>query len=164
MRKGLRSGGFLLDHSRAAQPSTSAMQASIALVIQAVGGASASGAVHQNKNPAPVSTELTSIAISRLINFAIRVAMSCWAVLYSRWVRYLSTHTFPPEFYILRALVSITVYVALATEFVLRYLSDRPVRSINGSSKESSGPRYLDKKTKLMLASLSFSSLTIFIR
>ena len=58
-------------------------------------------------------------------------------------------------------LAAITIYVALAAEFVLRFLADRPVREV---ARPSGGPRTLDTKTKLMLFALSFSSLTIFIR
>ena len=44
----------------------------------------------------------------------------------------------------------------------MRYLSDRPVR--NTGEKVVDGPRALDKKTKLMLVGLSFSSVFLFIR
>lgn len=60
--------------------------------------------------------------------------------------------------------VSITVYSALATEFILRYLADRPLRSRAAKVDVDVGPRFLDKKTKLMLVGLSFSSVTLFIR
>ena len=55
---------------------------------------------------------------------------------------------------------AITIYVALAVEFIPRFLADRPVRKI----EQLPGPRIFDLRTKLMLLGLSFSSLTIFIR
>ncbi|THH01813.1 hypothetical protein EW026_g958 [Hermanssonia centrifuga] len=97
----------------------------IALIVQAIGGAAASKAVHQNQNPARGGNiMLAGIAFQ---------------------------------------LSAITIYVMLAAEFVMRYLWNRPLRSVHGE-KEITGAQILDKKTKLMLLSLSFSSLTIFIR
>ncbi|KIP03964.1 hypothetical protein PHLGIDRAFT_214753 [Phlebiopsis gigantea 11061_1 CR5-6] len=62
-------------------------------------------------------------------------------------------------------MAAITIYMALATEFILRFLNDRPIRrgSVSLSEKAASG-RFLDRKMKLMLLGLFFSSLTIFIR
>lgn len=57
-------------------------------------------------------------------------------------------------------LVAISVYMALATEFVLRYVKDRPVRA-GAMSGSTAG---LDKRMHLMLFGLALSSLAIFIR
>lgn len=56
---------------------------------------------------------------------------------------------------------AITIYVALASEFVARYLYNRPLRA---HKAKAVGRQSLDQKTKLMLLSLSLSSLFIFIR
>ena len=56
---------------------------------------------------------------------------------------------------------AISVYVALAVEFVLRFLYDRPVRKVDS---ETDPKRFVDQKTKLMLCGLGLSSLFIFIR
>lgn len=56
---------------------------------------------------------------------------------------------------------AISVYVALAVEFVLRFLYDRPVRKMDS---ETDPKRFVDQKTKLMLFGLGLSSLFIFIR
>ncbi|KAJ3558822.1 hypothetical protein NM688_g700 [Phlebia brevispora] len=95
----------------------------IALIIQAVGGAAASQAVHQNKNP----------------NHGGNIMLGGIAF----------------------QLAAITIYVALATEFILRFYGDRPVR---GPKKEPGEPRVIDKNIKLMLVGLGFSSVTLFIR
>lgn len=58
--------------------------------------------------------------------------------------------------------VAITIYVALASEFVLRYLYSLPIRTVPKAEAYDEQP--LDKKTKLMLIGLTFSSVTIFIR
>ena len=61
-------------------------------------------------------------------------------------------------------LAAITVYVALASEFILRYIYDKPVRQVKTENYGDSEDTPLDKKTKLMLLSLALSSLFIFIR
>ena len=48
----------------------------------------------------------------------------------------------------------------LASEFILRYIFDRPLRP---SEKRPTGYT-LDRKTTLMLVGLAFSSLCIYIR
>ncbi|KAI0348094.1 RTA1-domain-containing protein [Trametopsis cervina] len=95
----------------------------IALVIQAVGGAGASAAVHQGKDPNPGGhVMLAGIAFQ---------------------------------------LAAITIYVALATEFVFRYIFDRPVRKgfVRGPGRKS-----VEHGAKLMLVSLALSSVFLFIR
>lgn len=57
---------------------------------------------------------------------------------------------------------AITVYVGLASEFVLRYLFDRPLR--HAAKAKNVQRQYLDRNTQLMLFSLGMSSLFIFIR
>lgn len=54
--------------------------------------------------------------------------------------------------------------MALATEFILRFLYDRPVRKVAALQTKPINGHYLERKTKLMLFGLFFSSLTIFIR
>lgn len=54
--------------------------------------------------------------------------------------------------------------MTLATEFILRFLSDRPVRNVNGVVREKLAAHALDRKTKLMLFGLALSSIAIFIR
>jgi hypothetical protein len=80
-------------------------------------------------------------------------------------------------------MAAITVYVACAAEFFVRYILDRPIRAVvakdpvsrtdNGtvSSQEKSSPvvqgthrRLLPKNIKLMIVGLIFSTLVIFIR
>ncbi|CAL1695734.1 unnamed protein product [Somion occarium] len=95
----------------------------VALVVQAVGGAQASIAVQDNRDPNPGgNVMLGGIAFQ---------------------------------------LGSITIYMLLAGEFILRYLYNRPIR--NRSAGRSNTPP-LEQKTALMLIGLFFSSLTIFIR
>lgn len=52
--------------------------------------------------------------------------------------------------------------MALAAEFVIRFLTNKPVRRAEGGAYE--GTHQLDYKTKLMLVGLVFSSIVIFIR
>ncbi|KAK7694697.1 hypothetical protein QCA50_001885 [Cerrena zonata] len=54
---------------------------------------------------------------------------------------------------------SVTIYMILAGEFILRYLYNRPIRNV-GRAKASP----LDKKTSLMFLGLFLSSILIFIR
>ena len=60
----------------------------------------------------------------------------------------------------MNATVAITFYIVLATEFVLRYLYDKP---IGGRPNVKTGYA-LDFKTKQMLCALAFSSLCIYVR
>ena len=55
---------------------------------------------------------------------------------------------------------SITFYMILATEFILRYIYDRPARP---SEKRTTGYT-IDRKMLLMLIGLAFSSICIYIR
>ncbi|KZT00332.1 RTA1-domain-containing protein [Laetiporus sulphureus 93-53] len=94
----------------------------VALVVQAVGGATAAGAVNQNKNP----------------NIGGHIMLAG----------------------IVFQMFSITVYMTLATEFVLRFLWDRPLRRAESTLSGYS----LDRNTKLMLAGMTLSSVCIYIR
>ncbi|KIP03965.1 hypothetical protein PHLGIDRAFT_20109 [Phlebiopsis gigantea 11061_1 CR5-6] len=98
----------------------------IALVIQAVGGASASTAVNKNEDPNKGGHIMLAGIVFQM--------------------------------------AAITVYVALASEFILRYAYNRPVRKVKMESYDASDDAPLDKKLKLMLLSLALSSLLIFIR
>lgn len=78
------------------------------------------------------------------------------------------------------ATVAITLYVALASEFLVRYFKNKPIHPADGpnasrKSEESAmgyqdqqdkfgGGTTLTTKVKLMLAGLVFSTLVIFIR
>ncbi|KAL4243408.1 hypothetical protein ABKN59_001269 [Abortiporus biennis] len=95
----------------------------IALIIQAVGGANASEAVQDGRDPAKGGRiMLGGIAFQ---------------------------------------LAAISIYSILATEFLIRFLYDRPVRRKN---VESSKGNQLDRKTELMFTGLAFSSVLLFIR
>lgn len=61
-------------------------------------------------------------------------------------------------------LVAITVYMALATEFILRFLYNRPVRKARALQEKPGAAHYLERNVKLMLFGLFFSSIAIFIR
>lgn len=54
--------------------------------------------------------------------------------------------------------------MALATEFIFRFMYNRPVRNIKGVMQEKPLVHVLDRKTKLMLFGLALSSIAIFIR
>ncbi|KAI0093552.1 RTA1-domain-containing protein [Irpex rosettiformis] len=95
----------------------------IALVIQAVGGASASSAADNGKDPDVGGHIMLGGIVFQM--------------------------------------AAITVYVALAAEFVLRFSYDWPVRKVES---ETNPKRFVDQKTKLMLLGLGLSSLFIFIR
>ncbi|KAI0094861.1 RTA1-domain-containing protein [Irpex rosettiformis] len=95
----------------------------IALVIQAVGGAKASMAVQNGRDPGPGGNIM-------LAGIAFQLA-------------------------------AITIYVALATEFILRFLHNRPVRKVTAGM---SSRKYYNRGAKLMLFGLGMSSLFIFIR
>ena len=67
--------------------------------------------------------------------------------------------------------VAITIYVALATEVVLRFSFKRPIRRSkflsSSGSDETTGPdpqAHLEPKIKLMLVGLSLSTFFIFVR
>ncbi|TCD70330.1 hypothetical protein EIP91_003959 [Steccherinum ochraceum] len=55
----------------------------------------------------------------------------------------------------------ISIYMALAAEFVMRYLWDRPARNVDVSKHTTHA---LTQKLKLLLIGLTFSSIVIFIR
>ena len=58
--------------------------------------------------------------------------------------------------------MAIVIYMALAAEFVIRFVMNKPVRDAEGGRYE--GTHQLDTKIKLMLTGLIFSSVVIFIR
>lgn len=58
--------------------------------------------------------------------------------------------------------VAIAVYMTLAAEFVIRFLTDKPIRHAEGGAFE--GTHQLVPKIKWMLGGLIFSSVVIFIR
>lgn len=58
------------------------------------------------------------------------------------------------------AAASITIYMLLAAEFVLRFLHDKPVRNV----VHPSGRHNFTRNVRLMLAGLTFSSVCIYIR
>ncbi|KAI0954416.1 hypothetical protein AcV7_007655 [Taiwanofungus camphoratus] len=115
----------------------------IALIIQAVGGASAANAVNSNNNPAKGGRIM-------LGGIAFQLGADMFAGSHRTTL-------------ILRDVVpvaAITIYIILAAEFVLRFLYNRPLRSA-----ESTMTGYgLDRNMKLMLLGLAFSSLVIYIR
>lgn len=93
----------------------------IALVIQAVGGAKASIAVHKGTSPdVGGNIMLGGIAFQ---------------------------------------MAAITIYIILASEFVIRFLCDKPVRSDAGP-----GTHYFDSRTRLMIFGLGLSAVLLFIR
>ena len=55
-------------------------------------------------------------------------------------------------------LVASSLYSILAVEFLIRYVKDRPVRRTDTARGE------LDKRVKLMICGLSFSTVCLFIR
>ena len=57
---------------------------------------------------------------------------------------------------------AIVVYMALAVEFIYRYLHDRPVRKV--SVERLVDLHYLSRDYKLMLLGLGLSTICIFIR
>lgn len=133
----------------------------ISLVVQALGGAVASHAVGQGNNPAKVSIPPHYDAQQPPPHIATagRKYHACW---YSVPDGYVERRE--PS-YVAEALTatdsaSITFYMILASEFVLRYLFERPLRP---SEKRTTGYT-LDRKTELMLVGLAFSSLCIYIR
>ena len=59
-------------------------------------------------------------------------------------------------------IVMITFYMILASEFILRFLNNRPIRT--GTGKGFDGTHYFDTRTKLLLGGLALSSIAIYIR
>jgi hypothetical protein len=59
-------------------------------------------------------------------------------------------------------MVAITFYMALAIEFVVRYLNDKPFQRAN--NLPPTGNYYLDKNMKMMLIGIATSSILIYIR
>ncbi|KAH8116115.1 RTA1 like protein [Phellopilus nigrolimitatus] len=57
-------------------------------------------------------------------------------------------------------MIAITIYVSLAAEFLIRYYTRRPIRQGDTDEEENA----LDRKSKLMIFGLGFSTLCIFIR
>ncbi|KAJ3488238.1 hypothetical protein NLI96_g2984 [Meripilus lineatus] len=96
----------------------------VALVVQAVGGANASLAVQDGRDPGPGGNIMLGGIIVQL--------------------------------------VAIVIYMALAAEFVIRFVLNKPIRNAEGGRYE--GTHQLDTKIKLMLTGLIFSSVVIFIR
>ncbi|KAF7985359.1 hypothetical protein HWV62_6585 [Athelia sp. TMB] len=59
---------------------------------------------------------------------------------------------------------SITAYVFCASEFLWRYISDKPLRT-DETYHKAQGPRVaMDKRLKIMLSALAFDTLCIYIR
>ncbi|EIN13774.1 RTA1 like protein [Punctularia strigosozonata HHB-11173 SS5] len=104
----------------------------VALVVQAVGGASASRAAEQNMNPAKGGHIMLGGIVFQM--------------------------------------VAISVYVACAGEFFMRFLAHRPVRKVQHESSEtelkgqSDTQPVLDRKLQLMIIGLILSTTLIFIR
>jgi len=94
----------------------------IALVVQAVGGATASTATNNDKNPATGGHIMLGGIVFQML--------------------------------------SITIYMALASEFILRYLHDRPLRATYQPVKL----HFIDMKVTLMISGLTLSSVLIYIR
>jgi len=66
---------------------------------------------------------------------------------------------------IVAQMISITVYVACAGEFFLRYFSDSPVRKVSPvDSTGTAGGNVIDPNMKLMIIALIFDTTCIFIR
>lgn len=57
---------------------------------------------------------------------------------------------------------AITIFMLLASEFVLRFLWDRPIRIAQEPKDE--GSQYLEPRIKLMFGGLALSTIAIFIR
>jgi hypothetical protein len=56
---------------------------------------------------------------------------------------------------------AITIYMALAVEFVYRFWNDKP---FEGREDPPNSSRYMDQNTKLMLLGATLSSLLIYVR
>lgn len=118
-------------------------------MIQAVGGATAATAVNQSNSP----TRGGHVMLGGIV---FQMGMC--------------TPTLPPDAHfpakfadvmLADVIASITIYMALAAEFVLRFLWKRPVRAVADSP---TGQSSFDTSTKRMLAGLTLSSLCIYIR
>ena len=59
-------------------------------------------------------------------------------------------------------MVAITIYMILAIEFIVRYLSDKPFQ--RPDNEPPTGNYFMDKKMKTMLYGCAFSSLAIYVR
>jgi len=59
-------------------------------------------------------------------------------------------------------LIAITIYMALAIEFIYRYLSDKPFQ--RPDNDPPTGNYFMDKNMKAMLLGCTFSSLAIYVR
>ncbi|CCM06469.1 uncharacterized protein FIBRA_08734 [Fibroporia radiculosa] len=112
----------------------------IALVVQAVGGAIASLAINQGKSPEPASVYILNSSVSLIIC----IMQGSHAMLAG----------------IVFQLASITIYITLEMEFILRFLYDRPLHIADEPSKAYK----FDKNMKLMLFGLALSSVCIYIR
>jgi hypothetical protein len=147
----------------------------IALVVQAIGGAQASRAVQTGRGDPEKGGHIM------LAGIVFQLGQSCEPfLLKSRFAK----------FFFFFLLVAITIYVALATEFLIRWRLNKPVRSIESppmalqslqreqtpvnertsaeplksDATTSGGRRLLSKKMELVIAGLSFSTICIFIR
>lgn len=61
-------------------------------------------------------------------------------------------------------LVFITVYAALAAEFIWRFFNDRPVRG-DATSRQPEEPRVvMDKQLKTMIIALAFNTFCLYVR
>lgn len=133
----------------------------VALVVQAIGGATASRAVKTDGDPEKVRILNKSIYRSFLtmayvqgghIMLAGIVFQMGKLTTVGSYIRIAQT----------TSSAAITIYVTLASEFILRFLSNNPISK--PETKEEYQVQPLDKQTKLMLLGLAFTSITIFIR
>lgn len=62
-----------------------------------------------------------------------------------------------------RSKVGITIYAALASEFLVRVYKNKPVKVVTAPGT-STAERGIDRRIELMIAGLSLSTLCIFIR
>ena len=156
----------------------------LSLVVQAVGGATASFAVQNGGNPTKVSSLL---GLSHLnIHPNSREDTSCLQVRfdvnsdYSKLTfssfLYFARHWDPNECVLFQrneipsltvdcSPVAITVYTMCATEFFLRFLKDKPVRGDATSHKfEEESTVRVDIRMKIMVIALTFTTTCLFIR
>ncbi|KZT00333.1 RTA1-domain-containing protein [Laetiporus sulphureus 93-53] len=115
----------------------------VALVVQAVGGAIAAGAVNQGESP----NNGGHIMLAGIV-----FQMGAYILLILATATGHGTDV--------KSAVAITVYMALAVEFVLRFLWDRPLRMAESTISGYS----LDRNTKLVLTGMALSSVCVFIR
>jgi len=98
----------------------------ISLIIQAIGGATASNALENGNSPTiGGNIMLGGIALQ---------------------------------------MIAITIYIGFAVEFFFRYFNDNPVYDTSASSVEGGKPTQLDKRMKIMIFGLMFSTICLFIR